>query len=62
MPSGQAVERGDLVPLLPGWHADPMTVHLVYPYARHQPARLRRFAERIGELVPKALLAAGMGS
>lgn len=57
-----AVERGELVPLLPGWHADSMPVHLVYPYARHLPARLRRFAELIGELVPKALQAAGTGS
>jgi DNA-binding transcriptional LysR family regulator len=50
-----AVDRGELVRLLPGWHADSMPVHLVYPYARHLPARLRRFAELVGELVPKAL-------
>ena len=56
------LRRGELVPLLPGWHADSMPVHLVYPYARHLPARLRRFSELVGELVPKALQAAGTGS
>jgi len=50
-----AVDRGELVRLLPGWHAESLQVHLVYPYARHLPARLRRFAELVGELVPKAL-------
>lgn len=55
-----AVERGELVRLLPGWCADSIPVHLVYPYARHLPARLRRFAELVGELVPKALDAATM--
>lgn len=53
-----ALERGELVRLLPGWHADPLQVHLVYPYARHVPARLRRFADLVAELVPKALDAA----
>lgn len=50
-----AVSRGDLVRLLPGWQAASMSVFLVYPYAKHYPARLRRFVELMKELVPKAL-------
>lgn len=36
-----------LVHLVPQWSAPPLTVHLVYPHARFQPARLRRFLEAV---------------
>lgn len=40
-----------LVQLAPGWQADPLPVHLVYPHARFYPARLRRFIEAMRESV-----------
>ena len=52
---GETVRSGALERLLPGWEAAPMPVHLVYPWARHQPSRLRRFVETMRELVPRAL-------
>lgn len=36
---------GRLLHLAPGWAARPLPVHLVYPQARYQPARLKRFLE-----------------
>ncbi len=35
--------KGDLVQLLPQWRAPALPVHLIYPYQRHQPAKLRHF-------------------
>lgn len=43
----EALERHELVHLLPDWQAAPLPVSLVYPYARFYPARLRRFIELI---------------
>lgn len=40
-----ALAEGRLVQLTPDWQADPLPVWLVYPPARYQPARLRRFVE-----------------
>lgn len=40
-----ALADGTLVQLTPDWSAEPLPVWLVYPPARHQPARLRRFVE-----------------
>lgn len=51
----EALGRGELVHLLSGWQAVPLPLHLVYPYSRQLPARLRRFAEVVRELVPAAL-------
>lgn len=51
-----ACDQGRLVHLLPGWHATPLNLHLVYPYSRQLPARLRRFLEVMRELVPAALV------
>lgn len=39
----QDVAEGRLLHLVPDWRATPLPVHLVYPSARHQPARLRHF-------------------
>jgi DNA-binding transcriptional LysR family regulator len=36
-----------LVHLVPQWSAPPLPVHLVYPYARFYPARLRRFLDAV---------------
>ncbi|MFZ6653833.1 LysR family transcriptional regulator [Undibacterium sp. TJN19] len=46
---------GRLVQLAPQWQATPLPVHLVYPYARFYPARLRRFIEVIRAAVPTTL-------
>ncbi|MGJ7491601.1 LysR family transcriptional regulator [Variovorax sp. ZT4R33] len=46
---------GRLVHLTPQWHASPLPMHLVYPYARHYPAKLRRFVEAMRESVPGAV-------
>jgi DNA-binding transcriptional LysR family regulator len=43
------VDHGQLVPLLPGWHARTDPIHLVYPGQRFVPAKLRHF---IDETVP----------
>ncbi|MDR6772540.1 LysR family transcriptional regulator [Azospirillum sp. BE72] len=45
---------GQLVHLAPDWRAAPLPVHLVYPPARHQPARLRRFIDAMRIAVPLA--------
>lgn len=44
------VDHGQLVPLLPGWHARTDLIHLVYPSQRFVPAKLRHF---IDETVPE---------
>lgn len=46
------LRSGRLVHLVPGWHASPLPVHLVYPPARHQPARLRAFLEAMRTAIP----------
>lgn len=45
---------GQLVHLAPEWQAAALPVHLVYPPARHQPTRLRRFIEAMRVAVPIA--------
>lgn len=41
-----------LVHLAPSWQADPLPVHLVYPYGRFYAARLRSFVEVMRKSVP----------
>ncbi|MBU1330434.1 MAG: LysR family transcriptional regulator [Gammaproteobacteria bacterium] len=43
---------GRLVQLAPEWQAAPLPVYLVYPYARHYPARLRLFIARMRASMP----------
>lgn len=47
-----ALDKGDLVHLLPDWQATPLPVHLVYPYAKFYPARLRCFVEAMKQVLP----------
>ncbi len=42
------VDHGQLVPLLPGWHARTDPIHLVYPSQRYVPAKLRHFIDEAG--------------
>jgi len=44
---------GDLVHVLPHWHAVPLPVYLVYPYSSYYPARLRTFLAMIREVMPQ---------
>jgi len=37
--------HGALVHLVPDWRAPTIPIHLIYPYARFYPAKLRRFVE-----------------
>ncbi|MEO5796768.1 MAG: LysR family transcriptional regulator [Rhodoferax sp.] len=39
------VQAGRLLHLLPEWHAAPLPMYLLYPYAQFYPAKLRRFGE-----------------
>jgi DNA-binding transcriptional LysR family regulator len=43
---------GRLLHLAPQWRAAPLAMHLVYPYARHYPAKLRCFVEAMRASVP----------
>ena len=46
------VRQGKLLHLVPNWHAAPLPVYLVYPYARFYPARLRLFLEAMRGAMP----------
>ena len=47
------IREGRLVELLPDWQAAALPVHLVYPWARYYPARLRKFLELMREVMPQ---------
>lgn len=47
------IRAGRLVPLLPDWQPAALPVHLVYPWSRYYPARLRRFLEMMREVMPQ---------
>ena len=49
------VRSGRLVELLPEWRAASLPVSVLYPYARHDPARLRLFVELMKEVMPAAV-------
>ena len=46
------IEQGRLQHLCPAWHAAPLPVYLVYPYARFYPAKLRTFLALMREVLP----------
>ena len=47
----QGLADGRLVELLPHWQLDSMPMSLVYPHSRHLSARMRAFADWVGELM-----------
>ncbi|WP_054178683.1 LysR family transcriptional regulator [Trabulsiella odontotermitis] len=47
------LRAGRLVEILPYWQAAPLPVHLVYPWARYYPTRLRRFLDLMREVMPQ---------
>ena len=51
--------QGRLLHLAPRWRAAPLPVYLVYPHARHYPARLRHFVALMRERVPAVIDRAG---
>ena len=52
---GEDLAAGRLVHLTPDWGAAPLPLTLVYPPARFQPARLRRFIDLMRAGLPQAL-------
>ncbi len=46
------IAQGRLVHLLPEWQPAALPVHLVYPWSRYYPARLRRFLEMMKQVMP----------
>ncbi len=47
------IAQGRLVELVPDWQAAPLPVHLVYPWARYYPTRLRKFLELMKKVMPE---------
>ncbi|MFC4275426.1 LysR family transcriptional regulator [Achromobacter aloeverae] len=49
------IQAGRLCRLIPDWHAAPLPIYLMHPYARYYPARLRRFLEIIRRTMPPVM-------
>lgn len=49
----EELANGSLVELLPQWQTAPLPVHLVYPWARYYPIRLRKFLDLMREVMPQ---------
>lgn len=47
------IAQGRLIELVPDWQAAPLPVHLVYPWARYYPTRLRKFLELMKAVMPE---------
>ncbi|AXF65325.1 MULTISPECIES: LysR family transcriptional regulator [unclassified Leclercia] len=47
------IREGRLIHLVPDWQPAALPVHLVYPWSRYYPARLRRFLEMMREVMPQ---------
>lgn len=47
------IAAGRLVEVLPQWQASALPVHLVYPWARYYPTRLRKFLDLMREVMPQ---------
>ena len=47
------IAAGRLVEPFPQWRASPLPVHLVYPWARYYPTRLRKFLDLMREVMPQ---------
>ena len=47
------IREGRLVHVLPEWQPAALPVHLVYPWSRYYPARLRRFLELMRQVMPE---------
>ena len=47
----EAVEKGDLVPILTDWHCPPMPLYVVYPQTRHLSNKVRVFVDWLAKLM-----------
>lgn len=47
------VAQGRLIELVADWQTAPLPVHLVYPWARYYPTRLRKFLELMKQVMPE---------
>ena len=48
-----AVDRGELLPVLPHWSSDPLDMMLVYASRRFQPLRVRKLIEHLADTLDK---------
>jgi DNA-binding transcriptional LysR family regulator len=48
--------QGKLIHLVPEWHAAPLPIYLLYPYAHYYPAKLRRFVEIVRAALPQDIV------
>ncbi len=49
---GEDIAAGRLIELFPQWRPASLPVHLVYPWARYYPTRLRKFLDLMREIMP----------
>lgn len=47
------IREGRLIHVLPDWQPAALPVHLVYPWSRYYPSRLRRFLDMMREVMPQ---------
>ncbi|MCS5931595.1 LysR substrate-binding domain-containing protein [Klebsiella pneumoniae subsp. pneumoniae] len=50
--SWRIIAAGRLIELFPQWRPASLPVHLVYPWARYYPTRLRKFLDLMREIMP----------
>jgi len=49
------VAQGRLIQLIPDWRSTALPMYIIYPYAKHYPARLLRFVEAMRAAVPSVI-------
>ncbi|OLP57894.1 LysR family transcriptional regulator [Xaviernesmea oryzae] len=47
----EALEKGELVEVLPQWHCEPLPLYIVYPQTRHLSNKVRVFVDWLAKLV-----------
>ncbi|MDL2405276.1 LysR substrate-binding domain-containing protein [Rhizobium calliandrae] len=53
-----ALAKGDLIPILPGWTRSPLPLHIVYPPNRHLSNKVRVFVDWLAKLLATSRLGA----
>ncbi|MDL2400727.1 LysR family transcriptional regulator [Rhizobium mayense] len=51
-----ALAKGDLIPILPGWTRSPLPLHIVYPPNRHLSNKVRVFVDWLAKLLARSRL------
>lgn len=49
----EALEKGELVPVLSDWHREPLPLYVVYPQTRHLSNKVRVFVDWLAKLLQK---------